>query len=57
MIMLVLGIKPCDIVRELNYSSSAVSRYLNGERDCIAIDFWFIEKVFGIKVEDYSKID
>lgn len=42
-----------DIQLGAHVSKSYVSRYLKGERNCIEIDIYMIERIFGIKVKDY----
>lgn len=53
-IVTLCAITPKEIQSEAHVSKSYVSRYLKGERNCVEIDFFIIEKVFGIKVKDYS---
>jgi hypothetical protein len=52
-----LNVKSKEIEMNLNLSKSVVSRYMTGERGCIDIDIYIIEKIFGIKVKDYSVND
>ena len=49
-----LDLKSKEIQMALNISKSVVSRYLTGERGCPEIDLYIIEKIFGIKVKDYT---
>lgn len=42
-----------EIQDNVHISKSYVSRYFNGERNCIEIDIYIIEKIFGIKIKDY----
>ncbi len=49
-----LDLKSKEIQMALNISKSVVSRYLTGERRCPEIDLYIIEKIFGIKVKDYT---
>lgn len=53
-IVSMLDLKSKDIEANLNLSKSVVSRHMTGERNCPAIDIFIIEKVFKIKVKDYS---
>ncbi len=53
-IVSLLDLKSKEIQTNLNISKSVVSRYMTGERGCPQIDIYLIEKVFGIKIKDYS---
>ncbi len=53
-IVSLLDLKSKEIQTSLNISKSVVSRYMTGERGCPEIDIYIIEKVFGIKIKDYS---
>lgn len=49
----ILDLKSKEIQTQLHLSKSVVSRYMTGERGCIEIDIYLIEKAFGIKVKDF----
>lgn len=49
-----IDLKSKDIESVLHLSKSAVSRYMTGEKSNTDIDIFIIEKVFGIKIKDYS---
>lgn len=53
-IVSILNLKSKEIQMALNISKSVVSRYMTGERGCPEIDIYLIEKLFGIKIKDYS---
>lgn len=50
----IINLKSKDIEGDLHLSKSVVSRHLSGERNRPEIDIFIIEKVFGIKIKDYS---
>ncbi len=54
MIVSLLDLKSKEIESGLHISKSVISRHLSGERDCPEIDIYIIEKLFGIKIKDYS---
>ncbi len=56
-IMAVLNLKASEIAKITNTSCTSVSRYISGERDCIYVDLFFIEKCFNIKVKEYSYVN
>ncbi len=49
-----LDLKSKEIEAVLHLSKSVVSRHMTGEKNNIEIDIFIIEKVFGIKIKDYS---
>ncbi len=49
-----IDLKSKDIEGVLHLSKSVVSRHMTGEKNNIEIDIFIIEKVFGIKIKDYS---
>lgn len=53
-IISLFNLKSKDIQADLNISKSAVSRYMTGTRNSVIIDIYIIEKVFGIKIKEYS---
>lgn len=50
----IINLKSKDIENSLHISKSVVSRHMTGERNRPEIDVFIIEKVFGIKIKDYS---
>ncbi len=52
-----INLKSKDIETGLHMSKSVVSRHMRGERNNPEIDIYIIEKVFGIKIKDYSVSD
>lgn len=50
----IINLKSKDIENSLHISKSVVSRHMTGERNRPEIDIFIIEKVFGIKIKDYS---
>ena len=50
----IINLKSKDIETNLHISKSVVSRHMTGERNCPEIDIFIIEKVFGIKIKNYS---
>lgn len=54
MIVSLLDLKSKEIESGLHISKSVISHHLSGERDCPEIDIYIIEKLFGIKIKDYS---
>jgi len=50
----IINLKSKDIETGLHLSKSVVSRHMTGERNRPEIDVYIIEKVFGIKIKDYS---
>lgn len=54
-ILAVLNLKPAEIARDVHVSKSFVSKYLIGERISTEIDLYLIEKIFFIKVKDFSR--
>lgn len=53
----IINLRSRDIESVLNLSKSVVSRHMTGERNNTEIDIYIIERVFGIKVKDYSLND
>lgn len=53
-IVSMIDLKSKDIETVLHLSKSVVSRHMTGEKNNTAIDIFIIEKVFGIKIKDYS---
>lgn len=49
-----IDLKSKDIETVLHLSKSVVSRHMTGEKNNTEIDIFIIEKVFGIKIKDYS---
>ena len=50
----IINLKSKDIEAVLHLSKSVVSRHMTGEHNRPEIDIYIIEKVFGIKIKDYS---
>ncbi len=50
----IINLKSKDIETGLHISKSVVSRHMTGERNRPEIDIFIIEKVFGIKIKEYS---
>ncbi len=50
----IINLKSKEIESNLHISKSVVSRHMTGERNRPEIDVFIIEKVFGIKIKDYS---
>jgi len=42
-----------EIQEAVHVSSGYVSRHLNGDRNCLEIDIYMIERAFNIKIKDY----
>lgn len=53
-IVSIINLKSKEIESGLHISKSVVSRHMTGERNCTAIDIFIIEKLFGIKIKEYS---
>lgn len=51
-----MDLRSADIAQELGVSKSLISKYIAGEKKCPECDIYLIEKVFGIKVEEYSDL-
>ena len=54
LIMDFYDIKTGEIAKEINVSDSLVRKHINGARTCQPVDIYIIEKVFRIKIKDYS---
>lgn len=53
-ILTLCDISTKEIEDKIHVSRSHICRHLSGERKCDEIDIYIIEKVFGIKIKDYS---
>lgn len=53
-IFIMFDITSKEIEEHLHVTKSYVSKYLCGERISPEIDIYIIEKIFGIKIKDYS---
>lgn len=54
MILALLEIKPTQIAAMLHLSNCVISRHFSGEKTCRDVDIFLIEKLFAIKIKDYS---
>ena len=45
-----------EIQDNVHVSKSVVSRHLLGERECIEIDLFVIEKIFGVGIKEFEII-
>ncbi len=50
----IINLKSKDIEAVLHLSKSVISRHMTGEHNRPEIDIFIIEKVFGIKIKEYS---
>ena len=50
----IIDLKSKDIESVLHLSKSVVSRHIKKKKNNTEIDIFIIEKVFGIKIKDYS---
>ena len=53
-IFMMYGLKVTKVAKDIHVANSTVSMYLTGERKCTYLELYLIEKVFNIKIKDYT---
>ena len=53
-IFMMYGLKVTKVAKDIHVANSTVSMYLAGERKCTYLELYLIEKVFKIKIKDYT---
>ncbi len=53
-IFMMYGLKVTKVAKDIHVANSTVSMYLAGEIKCTYLELYLIEKVFKIKIKDYT---
>lgn len=53
-IMCIYNIKATDIAKEIHVSDSLVRKLIDGVRTCQTVDYYFIQKCFGLSSECFN---
>lgn len=53
-IFMMYGLKVTKVAKDIHVANSTVSMYLTRERKCTYLELYLIEKVFKIKIKDYT---
>lgn len=55
--VVVYNLTPKEIQEQVHVSKSVVSRHLLGQRECLEINLFIIEKIFSLRVKEFEIID